>query len=160
MDAGTMQQHRADVQVEGEWPADEEELRRAVLATLACHDISPAEVALVVSDDETLRELNRRYRGVDASTDVLAFPNETRGPFVGVGGQPRYLGDVIISYPRAEEQAAGAGHDVQAELQLLAVHGVLHLLGHDDQTEPERARMWAAQQAILEMLGVRVNMPE
>jgi len=160
MEEELTQQYWVDVQVEGEWPASKEELRRAALATLLHQDAPPVEVAVVVSDDETLRELNRRYRGVDAPTDVLAFPNEARGPFVGVGGQPRYLGDVIISYPRAEEQAARAGHSVAAELQLLVVHGVLHLLGHDDQVEPERARMWAAQEAILKTLGVEIDLPE
>jgi len=155
-----MKRHRVEVQVEGEWPTDAEALRRTALAVLIHEDAPPAEVAVVVSDDETLSELNRRYRGVDAPTDVLAFPNETRGPFVGAGGQPRYLGDVILSYPRAEEQAGQAGHPVQAELQLLVVHGMLHLLGYDDQTEPERARMWAAQKTILKVLGVRLNLPD
>ncbi len=154
------QQYWIDVQVESEWPADAESLHRAALATLIHQDAPPVEVAVVISGDETLRELNRRYRDVDAPTDVLAFPNEARGPFVGVGGQPRYLGDVIISYPRAEEQAAQAGHSVLAELQLLVVHGVLHLLGYDHQTEPERVQMWATQEAILTALGVQVNLPD
>lgn len=154
------QQHWIEVHVEGEWPVDPEVLRRAALATLL-HQRSPVvEVAVVVSDDASLRELNRRFRGIDEATDVLAFPNETRGPFVGAPGLPRYLGDVVISYPRAEAQAAEAGHAVEAELQLLVVHGVLHLLGHDDQSAQERAEMWAAQKAILEALGVEVNLPE
>jgi probable rRNA maturation factor len=72
-----------------------------------------------------------------------------------------YLGDVIISYPRALEQSAAAGHTVQDELQLLVVHGVLHLLGHDHATEEEKARMWADQQEILAGLGVRLSrLPE
>jgi len=62
------------------------------------------------------------------------------------------LGDVILSYPRAEEQAAEAGHSALDELQLLTVHGVLHLLGYDDQEETARAEMWAAQEAILDLL--------
>ncbi len=149
-----------EVHVEGDWPIEEEQLRRAALATLLHQQAPPAEVAIVISDDESLQELNRRFRGVDAPTDVLAFPDDTRGPFVGAPGFPRYLGDVVISYPRAREQAEQAGHSVEAELQLLVVHGVLHLLGHDDQSGPERAKMWAAQEAILKALNVRVNLPE
>ncbi len=155
-----IESYRVDVQVEGKWPADVEALQKAALATLAYHGAPPVEVAIVVSDDESLQELNRRFRGLDAPTDVLAFPNEARGPFVEVAGQPRYLGDVILSYPRAEEQAREAGHPVLAELLLLVVHGVLHLLGYEDETEPERSQMWAAQEAILNALGVQVNLPE
>lgn len=154
------QQYWVDVHVEGEWFSDVEPLRQAALATLIHRDAPPVEVAVVIADDTALRELNRRYRNVDAPTDVLAFPNETRGPFVGIEGQPHYLGDVIISYSRAEEQAKEAGHPVEAELQLLVVHGVLHLLGYDDEVESERAKMWAAQEAILAALDVQLNLPD
>jgi probable rRNA maturation factor len=149
-----------DVQTEGEWPLDLEVLRQTALATLMHHGAPDVEVAIVITDDDSLQELNRRFRGIDAPTDVLAFPNEARGPFVSAPGLPRYLGDIAISYPRAAEQASQAGHSAQAELQLLVVHGVLHLLGYDDQQESERARMWAAQESILRALGVSVHLPE
>lgn len=148
------------VQVEDEWPVGNEPLQQAALAVLVHQQAPPVEVTVVVSGDETLRELNHRFRGVDAPTDVLAFSNESRGPFVGVGGRPRYLGDVIVSYPRAQAQASEAGHSVQAELQLLVVHGLLHLVGYDDEDEPERTRMWAVQAAIVAALGIEVNLPE
>jgi probable rRNA maturation factor len=136
-----------------------ESLRRAALATLAHQQIEgPCELTVVVTGDEALRELNRRHRGVDAPTDVLAFSGEAHEPFVGAPGLPRYLGDVIISFPRAEAQATEAENEVQAELQLLVVHGVLHLLGYDDQAKLERARMWKAQQTILDGLGVEVHL--
>jgi len=154
--------HTIEVQIDAQFQAQTspEPLRRAALATLIHERVEePCELAVVVTGDEALRELNRRYRGVDAPTDVLAFPDETGGPFVGAPGLPRYLGDVIISFPRAEAQAADAGHDVQAELQLLAVHGVLHLLGYDDVTEEQRTQMWAAQAEILQALGVEVRLP-
>lgn len=135
-------------------------LHQAALATLTHQQVQESfELAVVVTGDEVLQELNRRHRGVDATTDVLAFPDDTRGPFVGAPGLPRYLGDVIISFPRAGDQAAEAGHDVQAELQLLVVHGVLHLLGYDDVTEEKRAQMWAAQAEILQALGVEAHLP-
>ncbi len=132
-----------------------EPLHGAALATLIHQRVEElCELAVVVTDDEALRELNCRHRGIDAPTDVLAFPDETRGPFVGAPGLSRYLGDIIISFPRAGDQAAEAGHAVQAELQLLVVHGVLHLLGYDDVMEEQRAKMWAAQAEILQTLGV------
>lgn len=149
-----------EVQVEEKaWGVDVGLLRRAALATLLYGGSAPVEVAVVITDDASLQELNRRYRGIDAPTDVLAFPTESRGPFVGVG-EPPYLGDVVISYPCALEQAAEAGHAVEAELQLLTVHGILHLLGYDDEEAEARARMWAAQSAILQDLQVEVNLPE
>ena len=135
-------------------------LHRAASETLAHQQAKePYELAVVVTGDEVLHELNRRHRDVDAPTDVLAFPDDTRGPFVGAPGLPRYLGDVIISFPRADAQAAEAGHDVQVELQLLVVHGVLHLLGYDDLEEEQRARMWDAQAGVLKALGVDAHLP-
>lgn len=135
-----------------------QEAALAVLAHQGCED--PVELAVVISGDETLHELNLRHRDVDRPTDVLAFPHETRGPFVNAPGFPRYLGDVVISFPQAARQADQAGHALTGELQLLVVHGVLHLLGHDDQSEPERALMWAAQAEIIQRLDVHVNLPD
>lgn len=154
--------HTIEVQVDEPFQAQvpSGKIQQAVLATLAHQRVAEAcELAIVVTDDEALRQLNRRYRGVDAPTDVLAFPNETRGPFVSVPGFPRYLGDVILSFPRAAAQAIEAGHTTEAELQLLTVHGVLHLLGYDDAAEEERARMWKAQSEILQTLGVKIRPP-
>lgn len=142
-----------------------EVLQRAALATLIYQQRDQArptqyELTIVITDDDALQELNRRFLGIDAPTDVLAFPNDTRGPFVEVPGYPYYLGDVVISLPRAEAQALEAGHTTDAELQLLVVHGVLHLLGYDDAEEEPRAKMWEAQAAILGALGVQVNLPD
>ncbi len=135
-------------------------LRRAALRTLVHQGIEEGcELAVVVVDDDIVHDLNLRHRGVDAPTDVLAFSDETQGPFVDAPGLPRYLGDVIISFPRAETQAAEVDHDVEVELQLLVVHGVLHLLGHDDMMEEQRARMWNAQAEILQALEVEANLP-
>jgi probable rRNA maturation factor len=139
---------------------EDEQLCQAALQTLHHQNLEGAcELCVVVTDDETLRELNRRHRGVDAPTDVLAFSNDTRGPFIDAPDAPFYLGDVIISLPRAAAQSSEAGHDVQAELQLLAVHGVLHLLGYDDQAKELRVKMWHAQAEILQALEVDVNPP-
>ncbi|MCX7680973.1 MAG: rRNA maturation RNase YbeY [Anaerolineae bacterium] len=155
--------HQIEIQIDEQFQGrvQPEPLQQAAMATLAHQEVVGAcELAVVITDDEALHELNLRYRHVDEPTDVLAFPNETRGPFVNAPGLPRYLGDVIISLPRAEAQAGEAGHDLLTELQLLVVHGILHLLGHDDIVDEKRARMWAAQSAILSSLGVEARLPE
>jgi probable rRNA maturation factor len=108
-----------------------------------------AEVTLVLTDDLYIQELNQQFLGIEAPTDVLAFP----GGEVDPDSQAVYLGDIIISYPRALAQSASAGHAVQDELQLLTVHGILHLLGHDHAEPKDKAVMWAAQAEILAQLG-------
>jgi probable rRNA maturation factor len=108
-----------------------------------------AEATLVLSDDAQLQDLNRQFLGIDAPTDVLSFPGGETDP----DSQALYLGDVIISLSRAQAQAAAGGYALQDELQLLVVHGMLHLLGHDHAEEEEKVKMWAAQTAILESLG-------
>jgi probable rRNA maturation factor len=113
----------------------------------------------MVTGDAAVRELNRLHRGVDAPTDVLAFADDAVEPFVDVSDESRYLGDIAISLDRAEMQAADAGHPTLAELQLLVVHGVLHLLGYDDQSDGHRAKMWAAQSEVLTALGLDINPP-
>jgi len=135
-------------------------LNASVAATLRHQGIiGPAGLTVVVTGDGAVRRLNRTYRGVDAATDVLSFGNEDQDGFV-VGAEPsHYLGDVIISFPCAEAQARSAGHPVAAELQLLTVHGVLHLLGHDHADVDEKAVMWSAQVEILCGLGAPVKDP-
>ncbi|MBN2389817.1 MAG: rRNA maturation RNase YbeY [Anaerolineae bacterium] len=137
-------------------------LREAVIETLAQQNVHDAcEVVVVISDDAALRDLNARFRGVDAPTDVLSFADDTRGPFAGGSGNfPRYLGDIVISIDRAREQAEAAGGTLVQELQLLTVHGVLHLLGYDHAESAEKAAMWAAQSAILTTLGADISIPE
>lgn len=131
-------------------------LKVAALATLKHCDVHEAcEITVVISGDSTLQDLNRRFRGMDRPTDVLAFPNDSRGPFAGGGPNfPRYLGDIVISLDRAQEQAESFGGTLNQELQLLIVHGTLHLLGYDHMEPKEKAQMWGIQRTILELLGV------
>jgi probable rRNA maturation factor len=157
-----MVEHSVVLQVEEEYEAkvEAEALRRSAVAVLAHERVAlPCEIAVVVSGQDTMRDLNRRFRGIDMPTDVLSFPNEPRGPFAGLVVSPQYLGDVVISFSQAQSQARDAGHEVGAELVLLVVHGVLHLLGYDDAEPADRERMWAAQRTILHALGVEVNLP-
>lgn len=109
-----------------------------------------ADLTIVLTDDAQLHELNRDYLGVDAPTDVLSFPADEEDPETGV----RYLGDILISIPRAKKQAKAAGHPLEAEVQLLVVHGALHLLGHDHAKVREKARMWKAQAEVMSKLGL------
>ena len=162
-----MSPHTIDIQINESYRSqvEPEVLRRAAEVTLGHQRVEePCELVVVVTDDETVHQLNRRHRGVDAPTDVLAFPHQANGPapfvFVDAPGFPRYLGDVVISFPRAEAQASEAENELGAELQLLVVHGVLHLLGYDDEAEPDGAQMWRVQQAILADLGVEVRIPD
>jgi probable rRNA maturation factor len=136
---------------------DSRRLREAAQKALA-HESAPsrAELTLVITGDDKIRDLNRQYRGMDAPTDVLSFA-ETDARFVAASDEAVYLGDVIISYPRAEAQAASAGHSVADELLLLIVHGALHLLGHDHAGRAEKRKMWAAQKEILNELGVQIK---
>lgn len=154
------------VQIQNEVPLegiDPVLLRVAALVTLKHQNVtSPCELAIVISDDASLQALNARFRGVDRPTDVLSFVNDTRGPFavVGAGDFPRYLGDIVISLPTAERQAEEAGCPVTQELQLLIVHGVLHLLGYDHANEVQKAQMWQAQGEILALLSIETSLPE
>lgn len=134
--------------------ASKEALEAAAQAALDHASASPqSELSILVTSDEHLRDLNTRHRQEDHATDVLSFPNDGENP----ESSARYLGDIAIAYPIAEGQAASAGHPVQAELQLLAVHGVLHLLGHDHAQEADKAAMWQAQRAILDKLGLDIG---
>ncbi len=116
------------------------------------HESAPteADLTIVLTGDAQLRELNRDYLGLDAPTDVLSFPASESDPETGA----TYLGDILISIPRAKIQAQAAGHRLEDEIQLLVVHGVLHLLGHDHAEAEDKARMWAAQAEVLARLGL------
>lgn len=125
-------------------------LEQAARETLRQQAAPEADLSLVLAGDDRLRTLNRDYLDQDAPTDVLSFPSAETDPETG----RRYLGDVVISLPRAESQARAGGHPLEQEVQLLVVHGVLHLLGHDHAAAEDRRRMWTAQAEILRGLGV------
>lgn len=140
------------VQNESGYRLDAASLRRAA-ATVIVQQGAPADAGLtiVVTDDDAVQALNHQYRDVDAPTDVLSFPADA--PPVGVGGEPPYLGDLVVAYPYATAQAAREGHDLMSSLSLLVVHGTLHLLGYDHDTLVRRAEMWAAQDRALAALN-------
>ncbi len=124
-------------------------IRRAARAALK-HQSADGDMTIVLTDDAQLHKLNRDYLGVDAPTDVLSFPASETDPETGA----HYLGDILISIPRAETQAKAAGHPLESEIQLLVVHGVLHLLGHDHAEPEDKSKMWKAQDEILKSIGL------
>lgn len=127
---------------------------RAVVRAEGYPGVGPAELTLVVTDDSGIQSLNRDFLGSDVPTDVLAFAAlEDGGPFIAAPEAGGYLGDVIVSYPRAVAQAQEQGHSPEQELTLLVVHGVLHLLGYDHADEESKAAMWTRQDAILDGLA-------
>jgi len=126
-------------------------IERAAQAALTHpKDSLDVNLSVVLTDNRRLHKLNRDYLGIDAPTDVLSFPASESDPETGA----RYLGDILISVPYARKGAKEAGHPLESELQLLVVHGVLHLLGHDHAKPKEKAKMWKAQREILESLGL------
>ena len=139
------------IHIESETPFPEDLLERAARTALEHESQSgDAELSIILTDDARLHELNLNYLGVDAPTDVLSFPSSETDPDTGA----QYIGDILISVPRAQAQAEAAGHPLEAEVQLLVVHGVLHLLGHDHAGPEEKARMWNVQAEILDRLGL------
>ena len=125
-------------------------LERAAAAALSQQSAPDADLTLVLTGDAQIQALDREFMGKDAPTDVLSFPAAEEDPETG----RQYLGDIIISVPRAEAQCLAGGHSLEDELSLLVVHGVLHLLGHDHADPQEKARMWAAQSAVLTRLNI------
>jgi probable rRNA maturation factor len=152
---------------------DTNRLRKAARAALAAGGVHE-RVSVVIAGDDTVRALNAQYRGLDEVTDVLSF--SWRHPGLWEGEGPRLtsgsaevfpavpargskgLGEIVISYPQAERQAAQRGHSTADELALLVVHGVLHLQGHDHMGPQEKGRMRALEAQALTGLGISVTL--
>ena len=133
-----------------------EALVRKVLETglkvLAVKD--PVEISVTFVDNETIRTLNRDYRGVDQVTDVLSFAQEEGAEFIQPQGAPRMLGDIIIALERAVEQSNEYNHSLEREVGYLTAHGVLQLLGYDHQTEEERHKMRELEELVMVELNL------
>ena len=125
------------------------------------------EVSLLVTDDETVRDLNREYRGLDRTTDVLSFSAQHSGHWEGLvnpevaepdwpsdwplpDDEPPPLGDIVVSFPQAKRQAFQQGVPLRRELALLLVHGALHLMGHDHYEDTEREAMQQLERTALD----------
>lgn len=142
-----------DIQNEQSFVVDEARLRRAIETVLEQHEVDPeSALTLVVTDNDEVAALNLAYRGIDQPTDILSFPADE--PPVEIEDEPPYLGDMILAYPYAREQAERENHALSDSLCLLVVHSALHLLGYDHDTPENRAEMWAAQEQALKVLNV------
>lgn len=145
------------LQIEYPVPDEMETMVHETVAAALVHQkiAAPAALTILLTDDNTLQQLNQDFRQIDAPTDVLSFPSGDAHPGSGL----IYLGDIAISVPYATRHARTEGHTLGAELQLLTVHGVLHLLGYDHMEPGEKAEMWAVQAEILQNLGAEITRP-
>lgn len=130
----------------GDFPeADADALERAVRAAVATQDVEHAEISLTLLGDEAIQGLNLRYLAEDRPTDVLAFT---------LGTEPAVLGDVYLGVDQARRQAAELGLPLEEELVRLAVHGTLHVLGHDHPEGEDRdaSPMFVLQEELVRRL--------
>ena len=157
--------------LEFEWdmppePGAEEVLNRAALECIRAEGITlPVYAQVRVTGDEEIRAINREYRGIDRATDVLSFPAIACAPDHTLGKCEQkllrerdetgdcFLGDIIISLPRAREQAREYGHSLKREMAYLTVHALFHLMGYDHMTEKDKERMRAMEEKALEQAG-------
>jgi probable rRNA maturation factor len=133
-----------------------ETLEAACLAALTHQNATPGEISIVLVGEDRMRQFNLKFADTDKPTDVLAFSDGSVDP----DSESTYHGDIIICFPIAEMQASISGNTISDELSLLTVHGVLHLLGYEHDTQDSKSAMWAEQSAILQKLGCSVSFPE
>jgi probable rRNA maturation factor len=127
-------------------PIDRARMRKAVRTVLAGEGVDDAEISLAFVDNATIQRLNQRYLQHDEPTDVLSFPLSE--------GHGRLAGEVVVGAEVARSQAENRGHDLQAELALYVIHGILHLCGHDDAASASRGRMRGRERHYLAALGI------
>ncbi len=146
-----------DVYAEDEFRTlvDEDWAKKIVRQALKAEGVpSPYEVGLVFTDAERVKQLNRDYRGVDEPTDVLAFymlpQKESDCSFALPPDEIIRLGEVVVSYPQAVAQAKKQGHSTERELELLVIHGILHLLGYNHEEPAQEKKMRAREKQLLE----------
>ena len=135
-------------------------IRRCCNAVLVNENFEgSAEISVRFVDDEIIHELNREYRHVDRSTDVLSFPLGENGVYdINHDTGAKILGDIVISMQHAVMQADLYGHSLQREIAFLTVHSMLHLLGYDHEAEGlERVRMREKEEAVLTQLVLKRN---
>jgi probable rRNA maturation factor len=128
-------------------PIDRAKMRQVVRAVLEGENLGEAEISLAFVDSATIHALNRRYLQHDEPTDVLSFP-------LSEPSARKLAGELVIGAEVAREQAASRGHDVDAELALYVIHGLLHLCGYDDKTEDAAGRMHQRERHYLAQLGL------
>src|SRR5947209_8416562 len=128
-------------------PIDRGRMREIVRAVLCEEGFSEAEISLAFVDNLAIHQLNKRFLDHDEPTDVLSFP-------LSDPGSRKLEGDLALGAELAQAQAAARGHDVQAELALYIIHGLLHLCGYDDHEDEGRAAMRDRERHYLKLLGL------
>ena len=135
-------------------------VRRCCTAVLVQENFAdPAEVSVTFVDDDEIHRLNKEYRNIDRSTDVLSFPLGEDGVYdTNYDTGAKMLGDIVISIPHALDQADRYGHSLQREIGFLTVHSMLHLLGYDHVNGGiESVRMREKEEAVLTQMGLKRN---
>jgi len=122
--------------------------RRAVAEAAAALSTPAAELAIVLTDDSAIRQLNRAWRGIDAATNVLSFPTAT------AGGEPPLLGDVVLAYETIAAEARAQQKPIAHHVAHLAVHGFLHLLGYDHVRNKDAETMERLEREIMRRLAI------
>lgn len=115
--------------------------------------VDDLELSCIIVDDHKIHEINKEYRNIDRSTDVISFALEDNEQFY-CPGQPRCLGDIFISNEHAISQSKEYNHTLDREMCFLFTHGLLHLLGYDHMEEKEEQEMIALQKIILDKVGM------
>lgn len=140
---------------ETSFPDDYQEDFQAILETAlkTLNITDDIEISVILVDDEKIHQINRDYRHIDRSTDVISFALEDNEQFY-VEGMPRELGDIFISVDHAKAQAQEYGHSLRREMCFLFTHGVLHLLGYDHMTKEDEEEMFGLQKVILNKLSI------
>jgi probable rRNA maturation factor len=124
-------------------------VRRAVTQAAATVSTSGTELAIVLTDDSAIRQLNRLWRGIDAPTNVLSFPSKQN-----TADQPPHLGDIVLAYETIAREASAEGKPFAHHLAHLAVHGFLHLIGYDHETDADAETMEQTERNILRRLNI------
>ncbi len=150
---GAMPQYTVTVTVESMFAdqVTERSLEEQASKVLAAEQVAPgSELSVLVTCDETIQDLNRRFRQIDEPTDVLSFGLDDEPAFVTPPDSANQAGEVVISFPTALQQARDAGHDVELELLHLLTHGVLHILGYDHEAPDDARKMHAREELLLD----------
>jgi probable rRNA maturation factor len=121
-------------------------VRRAVMKAAVALSTNPTELAVILTNDRKMRALNRNWRGTDAATDVLSFATKNAGG--------RHLGDIVLAYETVVREARREHKPLAHHLAHLAVHGFLHLLGFDHESDEEAREMERAERAVLRQLAI------
>ncbi len=114
-------------------------------------------VSVIISNEEYIKEINSKYRGIDSVTDVLSFPMFEKNEIEEAKLNEEVLGDIIVCIPRVREQAKEYEHSEKREFAYMLVHGFYHLMGYDHMEEPEKQEMRAKEENILTKLGIERN---